>query len=269
MKKFVRILALVICALLLVSLAACNGPKFMSSAKVKKLVKEYGTPQAQLTLNFTSNGKKMKYVITYDLLLDKTPVTVVSFINLVNDGFYDNVVFQSYDSSYNYYRAAGYNYRADSEGKSKVMQNVSDKAIIGEFKSNLYSEPTGGYSEFSMFALAMYHGGTANDFNSANGELIFSTSATKTLQPTNYAVFAKLTSISIYEGDSDTPRTYTKVPTECWEMTKLTTTTNCSVTTPEGESKTVSILGSSYVPRFVFSIEMLGDKDWSKLPKVN
>lgn len=271
MKKFLRVLALVMCAMLLFSLVACNGPKTISASKAKRLIDKYGIPQAQLTLNFTSNGKKMKYVITYDLLMDKTPTTVVNFINLVENKFYDNVIFQTYNSSQNFYRAAGYSYREDSEGKSKVVENVSGITIPGEFESNLYSEPKGGYADFSMFSLAMYHENTADKFDSANGELIFSTGDSVTLNASNYAVFAKMVSLSVYTGDDETPQTYTGKISE-WALTALTkinSASSCNVTTAEGDSKSVSLIHSSNIPRLVFSIEMLGGEWSSKLPKVN
>lgn len=280
MKKVLRFLALVMCATLLISLVACNGPRFMSSSKVKKLVQEFGLLQAEMTLSFSSNNKKMKYVITYDLLLDKAPITVINFINLVNEGHYNDAILDSFNSSGSYYTGGRYAYRADDEDKKKVLENNSGIQIPGEFKSNGYNEPEGGYAEFFVFALAMNHTleqgkDNSENFNDANGALIFSVASTesgKALNYTNYAVFAKMSSISIYSGDDETPiATYDdKIgSTYLKQFTDLTSTTSCTVTTGSGDSKSVQILGSSQVPRFIFNIRMLGDKDWSKLPKVN
>jgi len=273
MKKVLKVLSFLMCAIMLFALAACAGPHFMSASKVKRAVKEFGTPQAEMTLNFSSNGKKMKYVITYDILLDKAPISSINFINLVNDGFYNEAVFESYNTSYNYYLAGRYTYKKTEEsGSARVYENVSGITMPGEFKSNLYREPEGGYAQFSMFSLAMYHANDADSFDTANGALIFSTSVSDTLNYANYAVFAKMSSISIYENDGKIPQTYPgdKMASAYLEqLTKLTSTTSCTVTTAEGDSKSVTILGASSVPRYVFSIKMLGGSDWSKLPKVN
>ena len=289
MKKFVSIFALVMCAIMLVSLCACTGPSFMSQSKVNSLVKKYGeNPQAIMTLDFTSNKKNMRYEITYDLLLDQAPITVVSFIKLVNDGFYQDAVISSYNSSNRYYTAGAYKYTTNEEGGSaKVMENVSSITIPGEFSSNNYPEPKKGYAKFeTLFSLAMYHESAAEDFNSANGVLVFSVAksadedAKKNANPlnyNNYAVFAKMSSITIYEENSD--HEYVQIgyypgdrmsSTYLDTLTKLTTTTSCNIITADGTSKSESILGSSYIPRFIFSIKMADESiDWSKLPKVN
>ena len=272
-----RVTVVIMCVLLLVTFAACTGTSFMSAAKVNRAVKEFGTPQAQLTLNFNSNSKKMKFVITYDLLLDKAPISVINFINLVeNTDFYKDAILDSYDSTYHYYTAARYSYRevTQEDGKTtkKGYENNSGITMVGEFKSNNYSEPKSGYEQFSMFSLAMYYSGKADDFNSANGALIMSTSKTDTLNANNYAVFARAVSVTIYEGDEDAePKTF---PADRMssayldQMVKQSTTTNCTMLLAGGDSKSQQVLGTTGVPRFVFSIEMLGDKDWSKLPKV-
>lgn len=272
MKKVLQIMAFVMCAVLLVSLTACAAPSFMSASKTQRAVKEFGTPQAKMTLNFTTGkGEKKRYEITYDLLLDKTPVTVINFINLVNDGFYQDVMFQTYNSTYNYYIAGAYSYRKLGEDTSaRVRENNSGVTMIGEFKTNNFREPKGGYEPFSVFSLAMYHVNTAENFNSANGTLIFSAGATNTLNHTNYAVFARMNSIEIYEEESETPVSKHLSSTYLQILTALTNTYSFNVTTASGDSEPITLLGqSSSIPRFVFSIEMLGDKDWSKLPKVN
>lgn len=279
MKKVLKLLAFMMCAVLLVSLTSCSG--FMSASKVKKAVKEFGTPQAKMTLNFTTaKGQKFKYVIVYDLQLEKTPITTINFINLVNDGFYDNAIFESYNSSNNYFLAGRYTYRLDKDSdKFKCAENTSGITMVGEFKTNNYAEPNGGYEQFSLFSLAMYHENTAENVDSANGALIFSTASSsseinKPLNYVNYAVFAKMVSISIYEDDSETPIVYTADQMNSLyleNLTKQTSTISCSTTTASGDSKNVTVLGrSSNTPGFVFSIEMLGENiDWSKLPKVN
>lgn len=265
-----KILAVILCALLLVTFASCTSASFMSSSKVNKLVKEYDVPQAELTLNFTSNLKRMTYVITYDLLLDKAPITTINFIRLVENGFYNDAIFDQYKSDFNYYIAGRYAYRkADEDSSAKGYKNDSGITIAGEFKANLYPEPKSGYAQFSLCSLAMYHETGEDDFNAADGTLIFSTSKTGALNAANYAVFATMKSIAIY-ADGELIHTYSDLPsTYHSQMTSLSTTTQCSMLDANGDSESISVLGSGGVPRFVFSIKMLGDKNWSKLPKVN
>lgn len=271
-----KVLIVILCAMLLFSFAACNSTGFMSASKVKKVVKELGTstPQAEMTLKFKSNGKEMTYVITYDLLLDKAPIAVINFINLVNDGFYDNAILDSYVSQYNCYIGARYAYRADGEGKLEGKQNTNENTFIGEFKSNNYPEPEGGYAQFSMFSLAMYHGELATDFDSANGAFILTTSETGTRNANNYAVFAKMNSISIYRDDETEPLATYKdgnmSSTYLKQMKDLNGRTySIDMHAEDGTSNSVTVLGSSKIPTFVFSIKMLGNSDWSILPKVN
>lgn len=283
MKKIVSFFAVAMCiVLLLLSLTACSS--FMSNSQVKKVIKEFGTPQAEMSLTFTtSKGGKFKYVITYDLLLDKTPITTINFINLVESGYYDNAIFDSYNSSNNYFLAGRYTYTKTDNG-SRGYESASGLNIVGEFKTNNYSAPQDGYEQFSLFSLAMYHEAKAESFDLADGALIFSTASSssetkKPLNYTNYAVFARMSTISIYACKTvdgveteDLISTYPagKVNSQYLDdLVNQTSTTTCTMTKSNGDSSSVTILGSGYVPRFVFSIKMLGDKDWTKLPKVN
>ena len=94
MKKVLSVLVLAMCIVMLLSFASCG--MFMSASSVNKVVREFGTPQAQMTLSFTTSANnKFKYVITYDLLLEKTPITTINFINLVESGFYKDAIFES------------------------------------------------------------------------------------------------------------------------------------------------------------------------------
>lgn len=276
MKRLLKFLAFIMCVTLLLSLTAC-GP-FMSASEVKRAVKEFGTPQAQMTLSFgTSKGTKFKYVITYDLLLEKAPLTTINFINLVESDFYKNAIFERYDTANNYYLAGSYVYRKNDDSSNlRGYENPSSISIPGEFKNNNYSEPNGGYEQFSLLSLAMYHDDNVESFDSANGALIVSMASSsseskKSLNYTNYTVFARMHSISIYVNDNDTPiYSGNEIgPIYLENMTKSSSTTSCSMTKSSGETSSVTILGSSSVPRFIFSIEMLGDADWSKLPKVD
>lgn len=277
MKRILKLLAFIMCAILLVSLMSCE---FMPASQVKKTVEEFGIPQAEMTLTFSTSTHTYRYVIVYDLLLEKTPITTINFINLVNDGFYQDAIFESYNSSNNYFLAGRYTYRKSddsADSKAKGAENTSGLNIKGEFKTNNYPEPNGGYEQFSIFSLAMYHENTAENVNSANGALIFSTASTSSeinapLNYANYAVFARMNSITIYQGNDEAPiyhREGNIIASDYLSLIKQTSTTSCEMTLANGNTKTVTVLGKSGIPYFKFSIKMLGDKDWSKLPKVN
>lgn len=284
MKKILKILSLAMCVMLLLSLTSC-GP-FMSSASVNKVVKEFGTPQAEMTLKFTTSANNTyKYVFTYDLLLEKTPITVISFINLAQDGFYEDAIFDKYYPENNYFTAGKYTYRKNGDSTSlHGYHNVSGITIPGEFKTNYFKEPKGGYEQFSVFSLAMYHDNKAEYFDSANGTLIFSTASStaeqyKSLKYTNYAIFARMVEWKVYlcktEDGTESEKLLGSYSAEMinWYRDLLvdqtSNTTSCSMTNSSGDSAPETVLGTGGIPRFIFSIKMLGDNDWSKLPKVN
>lgn len=266
MKKVLLILTSVA---LLLCLTACNANGFMSASKVKNLSDEFGTPQAEVSIKYTVNKQDIELRITYNILLDKTPIAAISFINLVNAGFYNDAVLETYDKNLNYIVGARYKYASEDEGKTyKYMQNVETETFAGEFASNGYREPNGGYSAFKKLSLAMYHGGTAEDFNSGDGALIIATSS-NTLRSSNYAVFAEMAELSLYkDGNLSQRYDLQHLPDDIINPLRATSTSR-TVTMRDGNTASKNILGGSSITRFVLSAKMLTEADWSKLPKVN
>lgn len=264
MKKITIVLSVVLCLIMLLTVCACTPNGFVSNSQRNSLYKEYNRPEAQMTLTLKKGSTDYKIEIVYSLLMDKTPVSVINFIKLVNSGAYENSIIDSYNSNYNYMVLGRYKYEEE-----KYFNNT-DLAVsfAGEFESNGYSKPDGGYSEFSMFSLAMYHENTMDDssFNSANGTLILATD-TQTLNPANYAVFAELKSIKFFVNGVDQNVPSTKVNSDIYRLlTKISTTTKDTVY----ESKNSDISHSVSMLSTVVSVNvtMLGNTDWSKLPKV-
>lgn len=260
-----RLLVVIMCLALLFCLVACNG--FMSTSKVEKFIADNGTPQAEMSIKYTINKQDIELRIVYNILLDKTPIASINFINLVNDGFYEEAVWDNYYSSLNYLVGARYKY--DSEA-GRYEELPSNKAFIGEFASNRYPEPNGGYAKFKTLSLAMYHGDTANDFNSANGALILAASS-QTLQSSNYAVFAEMVEVQVYKDNNFIQR-YDQQHLSGDIIAQLTqaSVTSRTVTLTNGSTASRNILGDSKVTRYVMSVKMLGENiDWSKLPKVD
>ncbi len=82
----------------------------------------------------------------------------------------------------------------------------------------------------------------------------------------NCAVFAKLNSVSVSYNGKDPINYGDKAPaTIISHLTSFTSTTSRTVYNKDNTiGDSISIMST----RVMFNIEMLGDKDWSKLPKV-
>ncbi len=273
-----KVLIVSLCILMLFTCVACTPNGFMSKSQTKKVYNEFGRPQAKMTINYKIGNDEVKVEAVYDLLLDKTPITVINFINLVNDGFYNDSISDKYNSTYHYLTIGKYTYEKESADSDayRYYYNKSGKTFVGEFASNKYPEPKlneGGYSEFSLFSLAMYYENigdsskSADYFNSANGTLILATAdKDKLLNSENCAVFAKLNSVSVSYNGKDPINYGDKAPaTIISHLTSFTSTTSRTVYNKDNTiGDSISIMST----RVMFNIEMLGDKDWSKLPKV-
>ena len=207
MKKILVVLMIV---MMLATLCACNyvpSTRFLSKAQVNAIAKNFDDPQAEMTLDYTSNGENVEVKITYNLLLTKTPLAAIRFIQLTNEGFYDDTVVDYYNSTNHYWTLGRYRYeesKIQTQGKMVYLQNPCDKTFKGEFESNGYGMPKGGYAKFRILSLAMYYEPwteTDNTFDTANGHLIMSaaneSSNASTLNSANYAVFAEMDSISV------------------------------------------------------------------------
>ena len=272
MKKVLLILVLIV---MLVSVCACNyipSNKFMSNSQVKSLVKEYGTPQAELTINYQLNSTEYEIKIKYNLLLSQTPLAVIRFIQLAENGFYNGTVIDTYNSTNNYMILGRYSNKesAVSEGKKFFYQNKSDVTFKGEFKSNNYRQPANGYAQFKIFSLAMFHDSYKDEkttnFDTANGTLILAT-ANESLNSNNYAVFAEMVSVSYKIGDKSATVYEGKVPSDA--RNNLTSQTGTEAKTVYSDatdemSTSVSMLKQLYTVH----VKILGNNDWSKLPQI-
>lgn len=278
-----KTLIIILCVIMLLSFTACNNQGFLSAGRTKALLKDVGgkNPQAQMTLTYKVGSGSAQQTVTleivYEVLMDKTPITAVNFINAVQDGFYNNVLVHTNQSSYNYMIAGGY-YKKDTtstndSGAEVVTTKYYKQAIpafVGEIAGNGFAEPKGeqvdgdSYTKFDVFSLAMYHADGAAHFNSADGRLVIATSSQIRLSHLNYAVFAKMVSIVV---KVDGQQVATDVPS--WVLTTLdssTATTKRDIYDQNDvkQSTQVSILS----PDITIDIKMLGDIDWSVLPTI-
>lgn len=272
MKKVLTALLLIS---LLFALCACGGTgghvsaeSFMSRAKVNSLVKRYGEkPQAELTLSYTSSGDEVVVKVVYDLLLEQAPLAVTRFIQIANEGGYEGTLADTLNKDHDYIVMGRYkkfdddNYYYDVRG--------GQTTFAGEFKQNDYKQPKGGYATFGMFSLAMYHANDGAQFDAANGTLILSLTSDekKVLNSANYAVFAQLASISVKVGKGELVD-YRKVPSFVREnLYGFSARVTRKVYDRYDDTKGyVSVQMMSTAVKL--HVEMLGNHDWSKLPKI-
>ena len=272
-----KVLVILLLAVMLVSVCACSyvpSTRFLSRSQLNSLLKEYGTPQAELTIKYTINNDDYEIKVTYNLLLSQTPLAVIRFIQLANDGAYNDTVIDTFNSTYNYMIMGRYIYKDSvvSEGKKNwYVNNALDVTFKGEFKSNGYSEPSGGYAQFKNFSLAMFHDESTaedNNFDTANGALILAVDS-NTLNSNNYAVFAELASMT-YSVNGGKPITRVgKVDSDICKILKGFTSKTGIRTVYTDETETDTIPSFTMMNQIVtIQVKILGDHDWSKLPRI-
>lgn len=282
LRKFAIVFIAVV---LLLSMAGCNTVGFLSAGQINKLVSEYGKPQVEMVIEYTLNEQTTRLEIVYNLEVEKAPITVANFINLVNKEYYNNVVFDSrISSTTNSWIAGRYLYK-DGEDLEYNYYKTEDVGytILGEFYQNGWELPveesdkdneeiTDGNAKFSLFSLAMYHESSVASFDKASTAFFLTTSSTQTENYKNYAVFATLASISVYVDDVAVVEDATEVPASVLydfnNNSAMSTTTTRKVVTgkdDEGNEQTTSrtMLRD---PIVIKSITMVGDKDFTNYP---
>lgn len=295
--KIKRILFVAMAIIMLFVFAACNTVAFMSDSARNDLVKKYGTPKAQVVIEYTrdkssTNGDEDEVVtltLNYNLLLNKTPITVINFINLVEDGYYNekttdtgttSLVFDNrISSNTNSWIVGRYNVTVDSKGtKTYRAQPALDYTILGEFVQNGYVLPKAsdetdeeikdGNAKFSMFSLAMYHEKSVSAFDQASSAFFLTTDSVSTENYKNFAVFAELTSISVSVNGEALVTDATQVPdsiVDDFDNILNETTSQTVVDDADGESSTSKVTMLKNVVRIV-SIKMVDNNDYSSLP---
>lgn len=282
LRKFAIVFIAVV---LLLTMTGCNSVGFLSEGQINKLVSEYGKPQVEMVVEYTLNEHTTRLEIVYNLEVEKAPITVANFINLVNKEYYNNVVFDSrISSTTNSWIAGRYLYK-DGEDREYNYYQTEDVGytILGEFYQNGWQLPvdeadkdneeiTDGNAKFSLFSLAMYHESSVASFDKASTAFFLTTSSTQTENYKNYAVFATLASISVYVDDVLHVENATEVPSSVLydfnNNSAMSTTTTRKVVTgtdDEGNEQTTSrtMLRD---PIVIKSITMVGDKDFTNYP---
>ncbi|MBQ9125855.1 MAG: hypothetical protein IJY13_04265, partial [Clostridia bacterium] len=288
-----KLLVIALCLVMLLTFTACSSYQFLSNSKVNNLVEKYSEngklPQMEMTFSYetSKNSTPMQIKVVYELLLDKAPISVISFINLLNDGRYNNVVVDSKSS--NQLSIGRFTYTeptSDKDENSKpteISKNrlylfaKADATFAGEFKNNNFkpygkvAEGDDGFTKFEMFSLAMYHetaNSKSNDkeqqaeykraYNSANGRLILSLGTTQNGDAPSYkdyAVFARPVSfsVSIDGGEFSNP----VAQLDAYLLNQIRAVS----------SKTITINGTNYAPiQIDVSFQMVaGSIDWANI----
>lgn len=280
-----KLLLIALCLIMLFTFCACSSTQFLSKSQVNKLVKKYANdgklPQVEMTLSYKTpkNSTSVQIKVVYDLLLDEAPISVISFINLLNDGRYDNVVVDSKTTTY--MSIGRYTYTVeDSESSSDRTYAFADtsKTFIGEFKNNNfkpYGDAEGdddGYAKFDFFSLAMYHDAATSKsddkeqqteyhraYDSADGRLMLSLGETRlNTAPSykEYAVFARPVSFSYSNDGGENFANPVSKFSSSWYSAFTGVT-----------SKTVKINGTNYSPiQIDVSFKMVaGTIDWANI----
>ena len=284
--KIKKIALIVLAVVMVLTFAGCGNAKFMSASQLKDLTNKYSAPQMEMTIEYTRNEKVVELQLTYDLLLDKAPITVVNFINLVNDGFYNaqegtegevtSMVFDGrISSSTNAWVVGRYTLTTKGTSKTYAVAPELDYTIKGEFLQNGWELPvdaneededvTDGNAKIDLFSLAMYHQNNVDNFDAASSAFFLTTSSTQKENYKNYAVFAQLASMTVVVDGVEVAKDVTEVPASVLDdFNSMTGTTSKTITIDEDSTETRSVL--SNVIRIV-EVKMLGTTDYSSLPR--
>lgn len=109
-------------------------------------------PEAEITISFDGTD----YVLEYKLYRNMYPQTVQHFIELAQNGFYDNTIIHNYQSSSSYWYAGGYDYISESadddvptyeeayaDGSSEVLLDYYE-AASKEYEYSVLADPDNG-----------------------------------------------------------------------------------------------------------------------------
>ncbi len=213
-----KLLVIALCLVMLFSLCACSNTRFLAQNKVDRLVEKYSAdgklPQVEMVLSYKTytNSTPVRVRVVYDLSLDKTPITVLSFIKLLTEGRYSHVVIDEKNTSTKYFSIGKYTYTEAEEKRTYDIVDTS-KTFVGEFKNNNFEAyGDGEFAKCSMFSLAMYHDVAASKtdekeqqaeyqraYNSADGRVMLAYGV-DALNYKNYAIFAQPASFQVAYG---------------------------------------------------------------------
>lgn len=132
-----KLSALLVSAVLLISLVACSSDRFMKENEIKKLEKN---PTGTINISYLPklDGERQIISLNFELFYDKAPITVTNFVSLVNSGFYNDVFLNNDSISAAALSSLSFlgSYEVEEDGETVTKQKTLDYTIKGEFKSN-------------------------------------------------------------------------------------------------------------------------------------
>lgn len=179
-----KIGALLLILLLSFSLVGCQ-PAFLSQRQIMELEKN---PVATIVLSYEKNNITRTVTLEYELEYAKAPNTVTNFVNLIEENFYDNKVFDfasvdSYSNTSMQYIVGG-RYFINEDNKYELQSK--NYKIIGEFAANDWEAND---LEQIFGSLVMFRESGATKFNSASTAFYISLSDNNSRNG-NYAVIS-------------------------------------------------------------------------------
>lgn len=243
MKKAVFALLVL---MMVFSLTACQSGFIQPDAKVQN-------PTAQIQLEYTDANDGLKTVtLQFELRYDKAPITVLNFVKLANEKYYDGLMIDSstgLGSSSSFTTALQYigagKYRRQT-AESKILVNAQkeksiDYKIKGEFAANGYDTND---LKNAIGALVMNRTSGPKNFDTASTEFYISLNAATTNNG-NYAVFGQFKSMSgtVQPVDAEEATTYEEAAGFYdWFLADMLAMSTASRKLDDGKSVTVPSL---------------------------
>ncbi len=191
-----KVLLCCVSLVLLFALVGCQAGFLRPDASIPN-------PTAAIQLDYTDdNGVQKQVTLNFELFYDKAPISVLNFVKLANDKFYDGLILDSSSGLGNGYTTAmqyigGGKYR-QSEANSSQFVNVQEEkkinyTIKGEFEANGWTGAKDLVNQVG--SLCMNRNAGTGQFDSASTEFYVSLNGA-TSRNGNYAIFGLLKSSS-------------------------------------------------------------------------
>jgi len=199
MKRF---LLLAMTFIMIFSFAACANTSFLSDDEIMDISKN---PEATITLKYDLDDGlgERKVVLVYELFYKEAPSTVANFIQLADEGYYDDKIIDwaninptAGQLSY----ISGGRYKLNENGE--VIDDAKNYSIKGEFKQNQWAKNTHKHGYGALVMDRDYGDGPL--FDSASTRFYMTLNDNYDRQG-NYCVFGQLKSSQITIGSTTYP----------------------------------------------------------------
>lgn len=191
MKKLFSIILSLALVLSVCALSGCSG-EIKQGSKIQRMILKFGFYDAEDNLVDTKD-------VQAELYLNFAPETTARFIELAEDGYFDNTCVS--DVAAGYFEFGGYEY-VDGKFTAKSFDDQKYPQLKGEFYNNGF---TGNKLTTSAGALVYKHDAVStketSKYDTAKGTIIVALSAVGKFNEKDYCVFGKITT----DDASDNP----------------------------------------------------------------